>query len=97
MKVDEKGYNELYKSSVLDCGGSKEEFLKIMQGQLLPYSEGGLTKGYVRGLAVRYLLDYADATGKKFSDLVVLNAGCVLGGLSAFLALKGFNIVGVDI
>lgn len=96
-KSDKKGYNEFYKGAMYYSGSNKLEFENEFKSQIKPYCEGGITKGYVRGLSVQYLIDASHATGKNFNEIIVLDAGCGLGGLSMYLALLGFNVVGVDI
>lgn len=96
-KTDKEGYNEFYKASMFSYGSSKEDFEKFFKNQLKPFYQGGSTKGYVRGLATNLLMESAIQSGKNYNDIVVLDAGCGLGGLSAYLALQGFTVVGIDI
>jgi len=96
-KIDKEGYNEFYKGAMIYNGVSSSEFQNEFETQLKPYCEGGITKGYVRGFATRLLIEASQATGKSLDDITVLDAGCGLGGLSAYLALQGFNVIGVDI
>ena len=64
---------------------------------MVPFNQGGTTKGYVRGLAVRELVKAAEASGKPFADITVLDAGSGLGDLTTYLACLGFRVFGVDI
>jgi 2-polyprenyl-3-methyl-5-hydroxy-6-metoxy-1,4-benzoquinol methylase len=99
-KADRDGYNKYYKdkSSLLRTACSAEEYVALYERRgLSPYYSGGNTKGYVRGLATRTLLDQVEASGRAPSSVTVLDAGAGLGELSVYLACKGFNVVGVDI
>ena len=96
-KNDEKGYNEYYKGDLFYGGFNKDEFKSIFESQLKPFSQGGITKGYVRGMSTRMLLKAASASGVNKNEITVLDAGCGLGGLSVYLALQGFNVIGIDI
>jgi len=96
-KSDEEGYNAYYKGQVVDGGGSKENYMTIFERQVRPFYLGGPTKGYARGVALQSLLAAVEASGNQPEDLTVLDAGSGLGRLSAYLACKGFNVVGIDI
>ena len=62
-----------------------------------PFHVGGNTKGYVRGLAVKRLIEAVDSAEVHKNRIKILDAGCGLGELSVYLACKGFSVVGVDI
>lgn len=97
-KTDKDTYNKIYKEKkMLANVSSKEAFCNSYNKELTPFFKGGIAKGYARGLAIKQLLESADATGKNYKDITVLDAGCGLGGLSCYLALNGFNVIGIDI
>ncbi len=99
-KTDKSGYNEFYKEKVSDllkCSNAIEYTQLFEIIGLSPYSKGGGTKGYVRGLAVSELINEAKKLDKKNNEITILDAGCGLGELSVYLASKGFRVVGVDI
>ncbi len=64
---------------------------------LQPFFLGGITKGYVRCLAVNKLLEAVNERGLAKHDVTVLDAGCGQGGLSVYLAALGFQVIGVDL
>ena len=97
-KTDKKGYNEQYKGYEITSVGTKEEFARKFEHEMLnPLYRGGHTKGFVLGLATSLLIEAVSATGKQCRDITILDAGCGLGNLSAYLACKGYRVVGVDI
>ncbi len=64
---------------------------------LSPFHQGGITKGYVRGLSVKALITSAEHDNKSFGEITVLDAGCGQGGLAVYLACIGFHVVAVDL
>ena len=102
-KTDKKGYNEQYKGWEITSVWTKEEFAQKFEHErgrrpmLNPFYRGGHTKGFVLGLATSLLIEAVSATGKQCRDITILDAGCGLGNLSAYLACKGYRVVGVDI
>lgn len=84
---DRLGYNEHYQGKTPRYAGARE----FQKHQLRPFYQGGVTKGYVHGLATSMLLSKA-----KPGDMV-LDAGSGLGKLSVFLANRGLDVIGVDI
>ncbi len=100
-KTDKEGYNEFYRnktSRLLQECDNPDNYIRIFERSgLSPFCNGGNTKGYVRGLAVRKLLEASRSTGIPRNEITILDAGCGLGELSVYLACEGFNVVGVDI
>lgn len=99
-KVDKDSYNIFYKGQVselikLSCIDEYEKVYKIKH--LSPFYKGGSEKGYVRGLSFRKLLESAKKKNIPFDQITVLDAGCGRGELSVYLAIKGFNVIGIDI
>ena len=99
-KADEAGYNEYYKDNLSPFAvvQSPEQYISVYEEQnIAPYWKGGCSKGYVRGEAVKGLVNKAAVRGKNFADITVLDAGFGQGELSVYLACRGFSVVGVDI
>jgi len=99
-KSDKAGYEDFYaeKRSPLETADGQSDYVERFEREALsPFCRGGSTKGYVRGLSIKRLLDDVKRRGLQPSDVTVLDAGCGLGELSVYLACKGFNVVGVDI
>jgi SAM-dependent methyltransferase len=100
-KTDKKGYDEFYKDQashlIRECY-NLSDYIKIFnKSRLCPFYDGGNTKGYVRGLAVRKLMESTASIGIPRNRITILDAGCGLGELSVYLACQGFTVVGVDI
>ena len=98
--TDKKGYDELYqeRTSTLRPFSSSADFMQAFEERhMSPYYLGGSTKGYVRGRAIEALINDANQISNQLGDVTVLDAGSGFGELSAYLALRGFNVIGVDI
>lgn len=77
---------------------SPEKFIEWFERtEMSPFHAGGNTKGYVRGLATRRLIEAASKLGRPRSDITVLDAGCGQGNLALYLACIGFHAIGVDL
>jgi ubiquinone/menaquinone biosynthesis C-methylase UbiE len=99
-KVDKAAHDEFYRNrtNCLESKISPEEYIRLYEAkELAPFYQGGSTKGYVRSLTVNRLISASNSTGKMLRGITVLDAGCGQGGLSVYLAAKGFNVIGVDI
>jgi len=99
VKKDKEGHDQLYGltvSSLAHVSNQNDYIAEFEATKISPYGDGGCSKGYVRGLAVRELIKAADATGIPRHQLTVIDAGCGVGELSVYLACKGFNVIGVD-
>ncbi len=99
-KVDKAAHDDLYSDRVspLASAGGPEEYIQRYEAKnLIPFYQGGSTKGYVRGLAVKKLSEASSFSGRAPSVSTVLEAGCGQGELSVYLAAKGFNVIGIDI
>lgn len=98
--VDRRSHNELYGADnrALPGNDSCREFQAWYETEhMSPFCEGGTTKGYVRGLATRRLLESAlDIPGSQ-ADVRILDAGCGRGELSLYLACRGLTVIGVDV
>ena len=98
--TDKKGYDELYqeRTSTLRPFSSSADFMQAFEERhMSPYYLGGSTKGYVRGRAIEAFINDANQISNQLGDVTVLDAGSGFGELSAYLALRGFNVIGVDI
>ena len=95
--VDRNAYNEVYeKKENNDFVGKPGDYIKFFEkAELSPFYISGRTKGYVRGLATRSMLE--DLRGRAPETITVVDAGCGTGRLSVYLACKGLNVVAVDI
>lgn len=99
-RVDREGHNALYAGATtgLEACRSADEYVRAFTGMhLSPFYAGGTTKGYVRGLAVRRLMESVEAAGRVPADVRVLDAGCGQGTLTTYLACRGFQVVSVDV
>lgn len=99
-KSDKSGYDKIYKNRVssLSVISHPEEYVKTYERiGLSPFFKGGVTKGFVRGLATFELIKSADNKCVDRSEITIIDAGCGLGKLSVYLACKGFNVIGIDI
>jgi ubiquinone/menaquinone biosynthesis C-methylase UbiE len=97
---DERGHDELYGDTVPWFEGVVDpaDFVRRFEStRLARFETGGITKGYVRGLATRRLLHEVDRLGRDPVDVRVIDAGCGLGDLSMYLAAKGLTVYGIDI
>lgn len=99
LNIDKVGYESTYrdKLSPLYVEENFESFLEAFSTSLLPFHEGGGTKGFVRGLAVRKLFNSINLSYSRPEDVVILDCGCGLGELSIYLALQGYNVIGIDV
>ena len=98
--IDRRGHDELYAEhpSDLACAQTLDQFVQMFEKRRIsPFFQGGTTKGYVRGEAVRRLLQAVSARLNQRQRLVVLDAGCGLGELSVYLASMDFDVVGIDV
>jgi SAM-dependent methyltransferase len=99
--IDEErlAHDELYSSVKADSFfRSRKHFMEDFEkNQLSPFFKGGITKGFVRSLAVKEVVREAELLGKTESRVTVLDAGCGVGNLSVYLACIGFRTVGIDI
>jgi SAM-dependent methyltransferase len=99
-KTDRSGYNEFYAQplTLSSVPNTITRFRSYYEhSQIERFSRGGPTKGYVRGLAVKRLLNDAADTGRHPSDVVILDAGCGQGFLTCYLAAHGFRVTSVDV
>jgi len=96
-KTDQYGYNKFYKHKEAVHFEDKQKFLNNFERRLKPFYKGGHTKGFGLGKSVQLLLEAAVKTGKNYGEITVIDAGCGLGELTAYLAIKGFNVIGIDI
>jgi SAM-dependent methyltransferase len=100
VKPDKEAHDQLYgrSASGLRHVSNAADYVAAFEAtRVAPYSVGGNTKGYVRGLAVRELIKAADATRRPRMELTVVDAGCGMGELTVYLACIGFNAIGVDL
>jgi SAM-dependent methyltransferase len=95
--VDRDAHNDLYeKKGDSVFVGKPEDYIRFFEkAELSPFYISGRTKGYVRGLATRSMLE--DLRDRAPETVTVVDAGCGTGRLSIYLACKGFNVVAVDI
>lgn len=98
---DKSGYDDEYGSRFTSWSAqarSREEYVERYELQsLTPFCSGGWhLSGYGRGIAVRLLIRLSGRVGPP-EELAILDAGCGEGGLSTYLACKGYNVIGVDI
>lgn len=100
-KNDREGHDQYYRhvpASPMATAKSLEEYRRQYESMhLQPFYDGGTTKGYVRGLATRRLIEAAYASNGAVKGIKVLDAGCGQGELSVYLACCGFTVVGVDV
>lgn len=96
-KTDKSGYDAEYKDQEIGHLENRQSFVNSFELSLQPFAKGGGTKGYVRQIATNKLLAAADALDRPYSEITVLDAGSGLGGLSVYLASKGFRVYGIDI
>lgn len=99
-KTDRAGYDDQYKDNVSGLNGisDRDTYIATYDAKRIgPYYTSGVTKGYVRGEAVKRLIADADRRRVPRSDIVVLDAGSGQGELSVYLACVGFKVFAVDI
>ena len=102
-KTDKEGYNGQYKNESNIAWSAEAETLNEFSVRykiqhLTPFAFGGRhLNGNIRGIVVDQLLKYTSLMKKRPSDITILDAGSGLGGLSVYLAKKGFTIIGVEI
>ncbi len=100
MNVDQKGYDEEYAgnpSALASSGGVDAYIEEYERTRIAPFHQGGVTKGYVRGLAVNRLLQAGDRLRAARNEINILDAGCGQGELSVYLSALGYNVTGVDV
>lgn len=98
--VDRQGHDELYSSLEypLFQATNLEDFRSRFESRVIaPFCEGGGTKGYVRGTALRSLLGYMNSRPHADRPARILDAGCGVGELTVYLASEGFEAVGLDV
>jgi len=95
--VDREGYNDLYSDAPAHSfTGDPDAYVAWFERtHMRPFFQGGPTKGYVRGLAIRKM--FTDLGEKPLEGMTVLDAGCGAGELSVYLACRGLNVVSVDV
>lgn len=99
-KTDQEGYNVHYKdnlSSLASFENASDYRIAYESTRIGPFYKSGNTKGYVRGQALKFLLDAARESGTPFDEITVLDAGSGQGELSVYLASCGLRVIGVDI
>jgi 2-polyprenyl-3-methyl-5-hydroxy-6-metoxy-1,4-benzoquinol methylase len=99
-RVDKEAYDTFYVDhlSALADTRSPADYAERYRGErIVPFYAGGTTKGFVRGLATRMLIEEADRLGRPRSEIRVLDAGCGAGELSVYLAAGGFQVSAVDL
>lgn len=100
MQMNDKiGYDKAYKGKFPKVYKAKDisELVKFFEKDIQPFYLGGVTKGYVRRLAIQKIIDDCRKNKISHKDVTILDAGCGLGALSVYLAAHGFNVIGVDI
>jgi len=98
-KTDKIGYEKEYHNKVsefIKCKSSSEYIIKY-EMTVQPFYLGGHTKGYVRGLAIKKIIDKCQILNRPYHEITILDSGCGLGELSVYLSMLGFNVIGVDI
>ncbi|TNE88511.1 MAG: class I SAM-dependent methyltransferase [Deltaproteobacteria bacterium] len=95
--VEREAYRDFYSRDANLPAEAGAFVARFEREQMSPHGHGGTTKGYVRGLAVRALLDAADRLGRPRDQIHVIDTGCGSGKLSVYLALQGFRVTGVDV
>lgn len=99
LKNDKQGYEKEYKdqlSKLIECSNI-QEYVENFKKQLQPFYLGGVTKGYVRGLAVKKIIQDCQSRGLSPEKITILDCGSGLGELSVYLSALGFNVIGVEI
>ena len=87
----------LHKCSDLIHCKDREDYRSKFEQRIQPFYLGGTTKGYVRGLAVKSLLDAVDKSQNEKASIKVIDAGSGLGELGVYLAILGFQVIGVEL
>lgn len=95
--IDQQGYDQEYKQQQVNESLDRQQYIVQYEKLLRPFYRGGPPKGFLRSLAVSRLFEAVRASGKEPRAVTILDAGCGTGGLSVYLACKGYNVVGVDI
>ena len=99
LKNDKKGYEKEYNNQVSELidSSSINEYIHKYEKRLTPFYRGGNTKGYVRGLAVKKIIQVCNLEGLSQQETTILDCGSGLGELSVYLSALGFNVIGIEI
>ena len=98
---DREGYNKVYKgkSGTFADANTASEYQQFFVERIgTPFHLGGwVFDGAVMQQAITRIHQHCAALGRPRSQITILDVGSGKGELSVYLAIEGYNVIGIDV